>query len=81
LARNRYYSGLDDFGGNDLYIVCYSKTMTHAQIAVVLFKMKKTGEELALIGGELFSADELLSFLIGREITESEAQDFIVKKQ
>lgn len=51
--------------------------MTRAKIAAVLFKMKKEGAVISVIDEVLYSADELLTKLAGREITEEEGFNFI----
>lgn len=52
--------------------------MPNSKIAAVLFQMRKTGQELISISGELYSADELLSQLQGRRITEDVGHEFIL---
>ena len=51
--------------------------MTKGRIGSELYHMKKEGEEVVEIGGELYSADELLTMLLGQEIEEAEGQEFV----
>lgn len=51
--------------------------MSKKKIAALLYAMKKTGESLMSISGELFSADELLTMLFGRAVSELEGERFI----
>jgi hypothetical protein len=54
--------------------------MTKERIAVALFHMKRDGQELAEIGDELYSTDELLSMLFGHEIEPAQGQEFILNQ-
>lgn len=51
--------------------------MTKQHIAQVLFEMKRTGECIAKIEGELVTADELLTQFYSRPVSEEEGQRFI----
>ena len=51
--------------------------MTQGKTAALLFSMRKNGETVAMIEGEVLTADELLTQLVGREVTEDEGFNFI----
>lgn len=51
--------------------------MSKGKIAETLFRMKRLGQETVMIAGEFFSADELLTRLQGRPVSEAIGHIFV----